>query len=89
MKPFTFRHGAGPWPQDVTILHVYAIPDLAVDTALSALVRQGQAAVRGLPVTPVPAEWLHVTIVMSSCQAFAQNSALACRQVRLFQELGR
>ena len=74
------------------LLHVYAIPDLAVDTALSALVRQGQAAVRGLPVTPVtpvPAEWLHVTIVISSCQAFPQNSALACRQVRLFQELGR
>ena len=62
MKPFTFRHGAGPWPPGVTILHVYAIPDLAVDTALSALVRQGQAAVSGLPVTPVPAEWLHVTI---------------------------
>jgi hypothetical protein len=62
VKPFSLKHGAGPWPEGVTILHVYAVPDLAKDTRLAALVRDGQAAVRDFPVSPVPAEWLHVTI---------------------------
>jgi len=62
VKPFVFKHGANRWPDGVTILYVFAVPDLSRDTSLAALVHGGQAAVKEFPITPVPDKWLHVTI---------------------------
>jgi hypothetical protein len=62
VQPFVFKHGADPWPDGLRVLYVFAIPDLAKDTALADLVHGGQAAVSDFPITPVPDKWLHVTI---------------------------
>lgn len=62
MKPFTFKHGDGPWPPGVSVLHVYAVPDLSRDTGLATLVRESQEALRDFPISPVRPEWLHITL---------------------------
>ncbi|RAK34638.1 hypothetical protein B0I29_111240 [Actinoplanes lutulentus] len=62
MKPFVFRHGTGKWPEGETLLHVYAIPDLARDRELGELVAGCRTALAEYPLTFVEDRWLHITI---------------------------
>jgi len=86
MRAFTFRCGGVPWPAGVTLLHVYALPDLARSQDLTALVRDCRAATRGEPLAHVADEWLHITL----CQiALPARAVGAGQRVALAAEIGQ
>ncbi|WP_158632442.1 2'-5' RNA ligase family protein [Micromonospora sp. Llam0] len=62
MKPFQFRRADSPWPPGTTLLHVYVLVQPERDRDLTRLVDGGHAVLEGFPVSPVPHEWLHLTI---------------------------
>ena len=44
MKPFVFKHAEDLWPEGATLLHVYALVDLARNHRLAALIDGGRQA---------------------------------------------
>ncbi|AKH83976.1 hypothetical protein AA958_19305 [Streptomyces sp. CNQ-509] len=62
MQPFEFKRADTSWPEGETLLHVYALCDLASHPALAALVRGARAALRDFPLSHVEDRWLHITI---------------------------
>ncbi|MET9779331.1 2'-5' RNA ligase family protein [Streptomyces sp. NPDC006367] len=61
MKPFVFKHADARWPEGSTLLHVYlTVSDR--DRALLDLVTSANEALKDFPLTPVPRQWLHVTL---------------------------
>jgi hypothetical protein len=86
MHAFTFRHGTAPWPAGLTLLHVYALADVARSQEVAALVRGCQAATRGEPLAHVADEWLHITL----CQiAMPARTVDARQRVALAAEIGQ
>ena len=65
MQPFEFKRADTSWPEGETLLHVYALCDLASHPALAALVRGARAALRDFPLSHVEDRWLHITIVIN------------------------
>lgn len=57
-----FKRGTDVWPEGETLLHVYAVPDLAVDHDLAALVHGCREAADGYPLTFVADRYLHLTV---------------------------
>lgn len=62
MKPFVFKHAEDLWPEGATLLHVYALVDLARNHRLAALIDGGRQALDGWPLTLVEDRWLHITL---------------------------
>lgn len=62
MKPFTFLHEREPWPDGLTLLHVYVVADLARNPELAALIAGCRAATADWPLAHVGDEWLHITM---------------------------
>jgi hypothetical protein len=82
---FTFRHGRVPWPAGLTLLHVYALADVARSQETAAIARGCRAATRGEPLAHVADEWLHITL----CQiAMPAHTVDAGQRVALATEIG-
>ncbi len=80
MKPFP--SGDLIWPAGQTRLHVYLLPELAVDSALGELVAGCRAAMAGYPVAAVADPWLHITVQMITgrpAQEIGQTQRAALR----------
>ena len=75
MKPFAFRHGTGKWPAGETLLHVYAIPDLARNPELAKLAQGCRDALAPYPLTMVEDRWLHRTLMQIADKFGARYSA--------------
>jgi hypothetical protein len=86
VKPFTYRFGQDPWPEELTLLHAYVLPDLARNPGLAALVGACREATRGEPLAHVPDEWLHVTLCQIAVPAHQVSDA---GRADLAAEIGR
>ncbi|BBH70438.1 hypothetical protein ACTI_71230 [Actinoplanes sp. OR16] len=75
MKPFELRHGTGEWPAGETLLHVYAVPDLAENPELAKLTQGCREALAPYPLTPVGDPWLHITLMQITDQFGGRYSA--------------
>lgn len=62
MKPFTFMHEQEPWPEGLTLLHVYVVADLARNPELAALIRGCRDATDGWPLAHVGDDEFHITL---------------------------
>jgi hypothetical protein len=62
MRPFTFMHGQEPWPEGLTLLHVYVVADLARNPELATLIAGCRAATAGMPLAHVGDDWFHITM---------------------------
>jgi 2'-5' RNA ligase superfamily len=82
---FTFRQGTGPWPDGLTVLHVYALGDVARSPGLAALMASCRRATAAEPLAHVGDDWLHVTL----CQVTVQAPAIgAGRRATLAAAIG-
>jgi len=62
LKPFTFMHEQEPWPEGLTLLHVYVVADLARNPELATLIQGCRAATAGWPLAHVGDDWFHLTL---------------------------
>jgi hypothetical protein len=62
LKPFTFMHEQEPWPEGLTLLHVYVVADLARNPEPATLVQGCRAATAGWPLAHVGDDKLHITL---------------------------
>jgi hypothetical protein len=76
VRAFTFRHGSVPWPDGLTLLHVYALADVARSPELGSLMASCRQAIAGQPLAPIGDDWLHVTL----CQVAVPAAAVDDRQ---------
>ncbi|MEZ0094976.1 2'-5' RNA ligase family protein [Streptacidiphilus sp. EB129] len=75
MEKFIPSFRGAPWPDgsdpdapeaSTRVLHVYAVPDLAVDRELAVLVGECRAAMKGYPILPADDVFLHLTLEVVS-----------------------
>jgi hypothetical protein len=86
VKPFTYKFGQDAWPEGLTLLHAYVLPDLPRNPGLAALVSACREATRGEPLAHVPDEWLHITL----CQiAVPSDQVSAADRAALAAEIGK
>lgn len=62
MHAFTFRQGPVPWPDGLTLLHVYVLGEVARSPGLAALMASCRAATAGEPLAHIRDDLLHVTL---------------------------
>ncbi|MCC9706111.1 MULTISPECIES: hypothetical protein [Streptomyces] len=85
MKPFipTFRNQ--PWESGVSVLHLYVVPDPAVDTELFDLIAACRTTMQHYPIWCLPDDLVHITIEMDAAAPSQEISA--ARRALLISEL--
>lgn len=76
MRAFTFRQGAVPWPDGLTLLHVYALGEVARSPGLGALMASCREATAGEPLAHINDDRLHVTL----CQVAVPARTIGAEQ---------
>lgn len=64
MRKFVPQFQGDPWPDGLRVLHVYLLPDMAVEHDLAQLVTSCQEAMRPFPITVLGDDRLHATVEM-------------------------
>jgi hypothetical protein len=86
VQPFTYKFGQHPWPEGLSLLHAYVLPDLPRNPGLAALIGACREATRGEPLAHVSDDWLHVTL----CQiAVPADQVSEADRADLAAEIGR
>ena len=62
MRAFTFKQGSVRCPDGLSLLHVYALGDVARGTGLAALMASCRQATATEPLAHIGDPWLHVTL---------------------------
>lgn len=62
MHAFTFKQGSVRCPDGLSLLHVYALADVARSPGLAALTASCRQATAGEPLAHIGDQWLHVTL---------------------------
>ncbi|HUN33058.1 MAG TPA: hypothetical protein VMU95_13685 [Trebonia sp.] len=62
MHAFTFKHGEDRWPDELSLLHVYALGDVTRSPGLAALMAGCRQATAAEPLAHIGDQWLHVTL---------------------------
>jgi hypothetical protein len=68
---FTFRQGSVPWPDGLTLLHVYVLGEVARSPGLAALMASCREATAGEPLAHIRDDLLHVTLCQVAVPARA------------------
>ncbi len=86
MHAFTFKRGAEPWPDGLTLLHVYVLGDVARSPELAELMASCRRATAGEPLAHVGGDWVHVTL----CQVTVPAATIGDEQrTALVAAIGR
>lgn len=64
MRPFVPHFQGTPWPDGLSVLHVYLLPDLATNPELAQLVTACRQAMRPYPILMQNDQQLHITLEM-------------------------
>ncbi|MFG2210489.1 tetratricopeptide repeat protein [Streptomyces sp. NPDC048638] len=70
-----FMHGTKEWPDDLKLLHIYALVDLGRNPRLARLVAAQRAATKEFPLSFVEDRWLHITLAQIVGQSAESLSA--------------
>ncbi|MFI6803811.1 2'-5' RNA ligase family protein [Streptomyces luteogriseus] len=85
MKRFVPVFRNKPWESGVSVLHLYVVPDPAVDKALFALIAACRTVLQDYPVWCLPDDRIHITVEMDA--AAPSEQITQAQRAQLISEL--